>query len=80
MSPYEAEVEALRQKTDRLRQLRLAKEGAERSSTASAKPVEEATTTDIRERPSRSGGTFSRSKRATLLEWLADREHDGFRS
>jgi hypothetical protein len=80
MSPYEAEVEALRQKTDRLRQLRLAKEGAERSSTASAKPVEEATTTDIRERPSRSGGTFSRSKRATLLEWLAEREHDGFRS
>ena len=46
ISPYEAEVEALRQKTDRLRQLRLAKEGAERSSTASAKPVEEATTTE----------------------------------
>ena len=80
MTPYEAEVDALRQKTDRLRQLRLAKERVERSSTASAKPVDEATTTEIRERPSRPGGTSSRSKSATLLEWLADREHDGFRS
>jgi len=80
MSPYEAEVEALRQKTDRLKQLRLAKEAAERSSTASAKPVEEASTTEIRERPSRPGRMSSRSKPATLLEWLANREHDGFRS
>lgn len=80
-SRYEAEVETLRQKTASLRQLRLAKEAADRSSAnASAKPVEEATTTGHRHKPLRSSDKSSRLKDTTLSEWLADREHSGFRT
>jgi hypothetical protein len=80
LAPHEAEVEAIRQKTERLRRLRLAKETAERSSAAFTSPTEKATETVIRERPSRLGSMTVRSKPATLSEWLAGREHDGFRS
>jgi hypothetical protein len=80
LAPHEAEVEAIRQKTERLRKLRLAKEAAERSSAAFTAPTEKATETVIRERPSRLGCMTARSKPATLSEWLAGREHDGFRS
>jgi hypothetical protein len=80
LAPHEAEVEAIRQKTERLRKLRLAKVAAERSSAAFTCPTEKATETVIRERPSRLGSMTARSKPATLSEWLAGREHDGFRS
>jgi ParB-like nuclease family protein len=80
LAPHEAEVEAIRRKTERLRQLRLAKEAAERSSAAFTAPTGKATETVIRERPSRSGCMTARSKPATLSEWLAGRERDGFRS
>jgi hypothetical protein len=81
LPPYEAEIDALRQKTARLRQLRLSKEAAERSSSVSLPtPLEEATTTGVGQRPSRSGDISSQSKSATLLEWLAERERDGFRT
>lgn len=81
LSAYEAEAEALRQKTTRLRQLRLAKEAAERPSvTASAETREKPTTSGSRERPSHSRDMSSRSKDTTLSEWLADRKDQGFRT
>jgi uncharacterized ParB-like nuclease family protein len=77
LSSYEAEVEALRLKTARLKQLRLAKEAAERPSfTASVERQEK----PIRERQSTSGDMSSRSRVATLSEWLADRKNQGFRT
>jgi uncharacterized ParB-like nuclease family protein len=80
ISHHETEAQALRQKMDRLRQLRLAKEATERKSTAAAEPVEEPTPRDTKQRPSRTGNRASRSKPSTLLEWLADREHNGLRN
>jgi uncharacterized ParB-like nuclease family protein len=75
LSAYEAEAEALRQKTTRLRQLRLAKEAAERPSVTAS-----AATSGSRERPSHSRDMSSRSKDTTLSEWLADRKDQGFRT
>jgi hypothetical protein len=81
LSAYEAEAEARRQKTTRLRQLRLAKEAAERPSvTASAETQEKPTTSGSRKRPSHSRDMSSRSKDTTLSEWLADRKDQGFRT
>jgi hypothetical protein len=79
LAPHEAEVEAIRQKTERLRRLRLAKETAERSSAAFTAPTEKATETVIRERPSRLGSMTARSKPETLSGWLAGRELSGIR-
>jgi uncharacterized ParB-like nuclease family protein len=76
ISQRETEAQALRQKMDRLRQLRLAKEATERKSAAAAEPLE----SDTKQRPSRTGNRPSRSKPSTLLEWLADREHNGLRN
>jgi ParB-like nuclease domain len=73
LSPYESEIDILRQKTARLRQLRLAKEAAEPSSTASA--ATEKATTYSREKLPRN--LSSRSRAATLAEWLAERKKDG---
>jgi hypothetical protein len=81
LSSYEAEVEALRLKTARLRQLRLAKEVSERPSFAA--PVErqeKPTTSGIRERSSQPSDMSSRSRVATLSEWLAERKNQGFRT
>jgi len=76
---YEAEGEALRQKTARLRQLRLAKEDAKTPSViASVEKQEKPTTNRIPERPSRSGDKTSRV--TTLSEWLVDRKNQGFRT
>jgi hypothetical protein len=80
VSHHEREAQALRQKTDRLRQLRLAKEATESKSTVSAKSVEELTPIENKQRPSRTGNRSSRSKPSTLLEWLADRVHNGLRN
>jgi len=81
LSPYEAEAETLRQKTAGLKQLRLAKEAAERSASAAAvKSLEEATAIRPRDKANRSSDKSSRSKEATLSEWLADREQRGFRT
>jgi uncharacterized ParB-like nuclease family protein len=80
LSSYEAEIEALRLKTARLRQLRLAKEVAERPSlAASVESQEKPTTSGIRERSSHSSDMSSRSV-ATLSEWLAERKNQGFRT
>lgn len=81
LSPYEAELETIRQQTARLRELRLGKEAAERSSfTAFEKAKADATTTEIQEGRGRSGEMPSRSRSATLLEWLAELKRDGFRT
>jgi uncharacterized ParB-like nuclease family protein len=74
LSPHEAEIEILRQKTIRLRELRLAKEAAERPVPAASKKQN----TTIRDRSHRLREP-SRSKIATLAEWLADRKNDGSR-
>jgi uncharacterized ParB-like nuclease family protein len=75
LSPYESEIDILRQKTARLRQLRLAKEAAEPSSTASA--ATEKATTYSREKLPGARNLSSRSRAATLAEWLAERKKDG---
>jgi hypothetical protein len=84
-SPYEAEAEAAREKTERLRKLRLAKEAEESAATNSAGSIaptaspKETTKTTGSERPSRSC-RVAKSKPVMLSEWLAARERDGFRS
>jgi uncharacterized ParB-like nuclease family protein len=76
---HEAGAEAARQKMARLRQLRLAKEAAPRSSAIPATPTEQATKNETGKRSSRSNRAFPLPKRVTFLEWLAERERDGVR-
>ena len=75
LSPYESEIDILRQKTARLRRLRLTKETAEMPSSAASAPAEKQAM-GIREKPPRVRES-SRSKVATLAEWLAERKKDG---
>jgi uncharacterized ParB-like nuclease family protein len=77
-SPYDAEAHAIRDKTERLRKLRLAKEAEEkRRATSDVVPTE--ATKSSTEKPSRSGHIATRAKPATLADWLVGRERDGFR-
>jgi uncharacterized ParB-like nuclease family protein len=77
-SPYDAEAEAVREKTERLRKLRLAKEAEEkRRATSDVVPTD--ATKSSTEKPSRSGHIATRAKPATLADWLVARERDGFR-
>jgi len=71
LTAYEIEMDSLRQKTARLKQLRLAKETVERPSFTTSEPVEKTS----RERP-RVRGT-ARPRIGTLVEWLAERKKDG---
>lgn len=71
---YENELEDIRQKTERLRQLRRAKEAAERQEQTSSPTRHPSAEPDIGKR-----GTRVR-KKASLSEWLDTREHDGFRT
>jgi uncharacterized ParB-like nuclease family protein len=77
LSSYETEVEALRLKTARLKELRLAKEAAEKPSFAASVETREK---PIRERQGSSHDMSSRSKVTTLSEWLTDRKNQGFRT
>ncbi len=79
---YEAEVEALRQRTARLRELRLAKEAAERSSCSDSEQArdKQPPTPSMRRRAGHSGGKSPRLRPTTLSEWLAERERDGTRT
>lgn len=79
LSSYEAEAEALRLKTARLRQLRLAKGVSERPPFAASVERQDKPTT-IRERSSQPSDMSSRSRVATLSEWLAERKNQGFRT
>ena len=75
-SPYEAELDALRLKTERLRKLRLAKMAEERSSAVT--PLKQQTATDARNHTKRS--KLAAKSQSALAEWLARRERDGFRN
>ena len=77
-SPYDAEADAVREKTERLRKLRLAKEAEEkRRATSDVVPTE--ATKSSTEKPSRSGHIATSAKPATLADWLVAREGGGFR-
>jgi hypothetical protein len=76
-SPYDAEADAIREKTERLRTLRLAKE-AEEKRRATSNVVLTETTKSSPEKSSRSAHTM-RAKPTTLADWLVGRERDGFR-
>jgi len=79
LSPYEAAAEALRLKSARLKQLRLAREVAETPAfIASLDRQEKPTTSGTREKQSHSRDVSTRV--ATLSEWLADRKNQGFRT
>src|SRR5262244_2097079 len=78
-SPYDDEADAVREKTERLRALRLAKEAEEKRHAVSAVVPREATKSST-EKPSRSGHIATRAKPATLADWLVARERDGFRN
>ena len=77
-SPYDDQADAVREKTERLRALRLAKEAEEKRRAVSDVVPTEATKSST-EKPSRSGHIATRAKPATLADWLVDRERDGFR-
>ena len=77
-SPYDAEADAVREKTERLRALRLAKEAEEkRRATSDVVPTEAKNSTE--EKSSRSGHIATSAKPTTLADWLVSRDRDGFR-
>ena len=72
---YETEIDILRQKTNRLRELRLAKEAAEKRSSVASPQIDKPTTqTRVNARRVRPS---SRSSVTTLSEWLAERKNNG---
>jgi ParB-like nuclease domain len=73
-SSFGSDLDAVREKTERLRQLRLAKEAAERSTASTAKEVEGRNSSNVR--PEK-GKATRRSKPISLQEWLSERQHDG---
>jgi hypothetical protein len=75
-SPYDAEADAIREKTERLRKLRLAKEAEEKRLAAASNGVPAKSST---EKPSRSDNIATRATPATLADWIVGRERDGFR-
>jgi hypothetical protein len=75
-SPFDAEAEAIREKTERLRKLRLAKEAEEKRLAAASNGIP---TKSSKEKPSRADHIARRAKPATLADWLVGRERDGFR-
>jgi uncharacterized ParB-like nuclease family protein len=74
--PFDAEADALREKTERLRRLRLAKEAEEKRFAAASNG---GPTKSSKEKPSRADHIATRAKPATLADWLVGRERDGFR-
>jgi uncharacterized ParB-like nuclease family protein len=76
-SSYDAEADAIREKTERLRKLRLAKEAEEKRLAAASNGVPTAESSTIK--PIRSDHIATRAKPTTLADWLVGRERDGFR-
>ena len=77
-APCDGEADAIREKMERLRTLRLAKEAEEkRRATSDVVPTE--ATKSSTEKPSRSGRIATSAKPATLADWLVGRDRDGFR-
>jgi len=77
-SPHDAELDALRLKTERLRKLRLAKTAEGRSSADFVTPLKQQTATDARNQ--HQAIETRRQVAVALTDWLARRERDGFRS
>jgi ParB-like nuclease domain len=73
-SSFETELEAVRRKTERLRQLRLAKEAAERPAASTAKNIDNRGSSDASQEK---GRATRRSKTISLQEWLSERQIDG---
>jgi ParB-like chromosome segregation protein Spo0J len=79
-SPYDAEVEARRSKTERLKKLRLAKIAEEKASAQSVTPnKQQAAPAGTAQQKSLRRAAAS-SPPVTLAEWLAWQDRDGFRS
>jgi hypothetical protein len=78
-SPYDGEEGAIREKMERLRTLRLAKEAEEKRRATSDVVPTEATKSSTEEKSSRSGHIATSAKPTTLTDWLVSRERDGFR-
>ena len=77
-SLYDGEADAIREKMERLRTLRLAKEAEEkRRATSDVVPTE--ATQSSTEKSSRSGHIATSAKPTTLADWLVSRDRDGFR-
>jgi ParB-like nuclease domain len=74
MSSFQTGLEPVREKAERLRQLRLAKEAAERPSASTPKEVENRSASDTRREKGRAP---RRSKTISLQDWLSEREYDG---
>ena len=72
VAPYEAEAEARRQKTERLRKLRLEKEAGQQSEVASAALAPKQTGTVSKRGP-------IDSKPITLADWIESQKRDGSR-
>jgi uncharacterized ParB-like nuclease family protein len=79
-SPYDAEVEALRLKTERLKGLRLAKIAEEKASAQSVAPNEQQAEPAGAAQQRSLRRTANSSPPVTLAEWLARQDRDGFRS
>jgi uncharacterized ParB-like nuclease family protein len=85
-SQADTDLDAVRRKTERLRLFRLAKEAQEakeadeRAAAPVAPQVKNGHGLPPRERPSGSSRSSMGSKPATLSEWLARQDRDGFRS
>jgi hypothetical protein len=78
-SSYDARMEAIRQKIDHLKELRLAKEAA--ATSTSERTAEGPTTTgEATTSIARNGGRARRSTKISLLQWLGQREAEGFRN
>lgn len=73
-SSFETDLKAVRQKTERLRQRRLAKEVAEPETASTAKGVEKRSSSDARPEKGRAA---RQAKTISLQEWLSKREHEG---
>src|SRR6516164_5965920 len=77
-SLYDGEADAIREKMERLRALRLAKEAEEkRRATSDVVPTE--ATQSSTEKSSRSSHIATSEKPANLVDWLVGRKRDGFR-
>ena len=75
---YDREADAIREKMERLRTLRLAKEAEEKRRATSDVVLTEATKSST-EKSSRSGHIATSANPATLADWLVARDRDGFR-
>lgn len=71
LARWELEAQALREKTERLKALRLARDGADKPAASSSTPKRSSAKTPARSKPGKST--------ATLADWLKTQEDQGRR-